>query len=66
MHESECSSLLTILSDPQRLQTLESTFLLDTPPEAAFDRLTVLASHALKVPIALVSLVDQQRQFFKS
>jgi len=40
--------------------------LLDSPPEEAFDRLTWLATHLLRVPVAYVSLVDDQRQFFKS
>src|SRR4051812_22065985 len=55
-----------VLSDPRRLQALRSTALLDSPPEEAFDRLTRLASHALNVPVALVSLVSDDRQFFKS
>src|SRR3954468_7512980 len=55
-----------VLSDPRRLQALRSTALLDSPPEEAFDRLTRLASHALNVPVALVSLVADDRQFFKS
>lgn len=40
--------------------------ILDTPPEERFDRLTRLAQHLLKVPIAVVSLVDSNRQWFKS
>lgn len=40
--------------------------LLDSAPEEAFDRLTRLASSLLGVPVALVSLVDEHRQFFKS
>src|SRR2546422_7059049 len=40
--------------------------LLDSPPEEAFDRLTRLATTVLRVPVALVSLVDGDRQFFKS
>ncbi len=40
--------------------------LLDTLPEEAFDRLTRLSARLLAVPIALVSLVDDHRQFFKS
>jgi formate hydrogenlyase transcriptional activator len=40
--------------------------LLDSPPEEAFDRLTRLATAVLHVPVALVSLVDGDRQFFKS
>ena len=52
--------------DPERLATLQGTSLLDTPPEEAFDRLTCLATTLLRVPVALVSLVDGDRQFFKS
>ena len=55
-----------MLADPARLAALRLTALLDTPPEEAFDRLTRLASHVLGVPVALVSLVDEDRQFFKS
>jgi hypothetical protein len=40
--------------------------LLDTPPEPAFDRLTRLAATALGVPIAPISLIDEERQWFKS
>ena len=40
--------------------------LFDTPPEAAFDRLTRLASVLLGAPVTLLSLVDTRRQFFKS
>lgn len=53
-------------NEPERLQALEETGLLDTAPEARFDRLTRLASLALDIPVALVSLVDEQRQWFKS
>ena len=49
-----------------RLRTLESTGLLDSPPEPSFDRLTRLAAGLLDAPVALVSLVDDRRQFFKS
>ncbi|MEA2431085.1 MAG: hypothetical protein QOI19_1558, partial [Thermoleophilaceae bacterium] len=62
----EVSALPAILSAPARLSALRATALLDSPQEEAFDRLTRLASHALKVPVALVSLVDEDRQFFKS
>jgi len=51
-----------------RAEALQATGLLDTLPEAQFDRFTRLVCRWLNVPIALVSLVDQQRdrQFFKS
>lgn len=49
-----------------RLLALEAHEILDTPPEAVFDRLTRLASTLLEMPIALVSLVDRERQWFKS
>ena len=54
------------LTDPHRLRALESAALLDTPAEMVFDRLTNLASRILGVPVALVSLVTPDRQFFKS
>jgi PAS domain S-box-containing protein len=40
--------------------------LLDSAPEEAFDRVTRLAARVLQVPVVLVSLVDRDRQFFKS
>ena len=49
-----------------RLAALAFTGLMDSPAEPSFDRLTRLASRFLEVPIALVSLVDGSRQFFKS
>ena len=45
---------------------MQQAGLLDAPPEDAFDRLTRLAARSLGVPISLVSLVDANRQFFKS
>lgn len=49
-----------------RIGLLRALDLLDSPPEEAFDRLTRLASRLLGMPIALVSLVDRDRQWFKS
>ncbi|WP_448165428.1 diguanylate cyclase domain-containing protein [Burkholderia cepacia] len=49
-----------------RLDTLHSLSILDTPPEERFDRLTRLARRLFDVPIALVSLVDDDCQWFKS
>ena len=52
--------------EPFRLGTLRSLNLLDTPPEERFDRLTRMAKRMFGVPMALVSLVDENRQWFKS
>jgi diguanylate cyclase (GGDEF)-like protein/PAS domain S-box-containing protein len=49
-----------------RLSMLDALHLLDTPPEPVFDRVTRLASRLLDVPMALFSLVDADRQWFKS
>ena len=55
-----------IIGDADRLAALISTGLLDSPAEEAFDRLTRLAISILRVPVSLVSIVDRDRQFFKS
>lgn len=52
--------------ESRRLQTLRDLRLLDTPPEERFDRVTRLAKQVFSTPIALVSLVDADRQWFKS
>ena len=52
--------------DPDRLEALRATGLLDSDISPEFDRLARLASHVLHAPVALVSLVDEDRQFFKS
>jgi GAF domain-containing protein len=60
------AELLSIVRNVARLSALQRLRLLDTPPEAAFDRLTRLACRVLRAPVGLVSLVDRDRQFFKS
>jgi diguanylate cyclase len=54
------------VDEAERLVSLHRLGLLDTPPAAAFDGVTRLAAAALRVPILLVSLVDQNRVWFKS
>ncbi len=49
-----------------RVAALRKLGILDTPPEERFDRLTRIAAAALDVPVALVSLLDSDRQWFKS
>lgn len=54
------------IDEQDRLATLHAYEILDTLPEAAFDDLSLLASHICQTPIALVSLIDKERQWFKS
>jgi hypothetical protein len=54
------------VKDSDRLDALHATGLLDSDITPSFDRLARLAAHVLNAPVALVSLVDSDRQFFKS
>ena len=51
--------------EPARLAALHDTHVLDTPPEADFDDIALLASEICGTPMGLVSLVDQDRQWFR-
>lgn len=53
-------------SEATRLAALDRLALLDTPPEPAFEALVAAAAERFGVPIALVSLVDADRQWFKA
>ena len=53
-------------TEERRLQALRAYRLLDTPPEAAFDQLSHLATRVADTPISLITLVDERRQWFKS
>jgi DNA-binding NarL/FixJ family response regulator len=53
-------------AEVQRLAAVRSYAILDTPPEEDFDSLTRRASHICGTPIALMSIVDRERQWFKS
>ncbi|TQR85414.1 GAF domain-containing protein [Mycobacterium hodleri] len=55
-----------VVNDPARLQSLYDTGLLDSPAEEIYDRITRAAAEALDAPFAAVSLIDVDRQFFKS
>ena len=54
------------IADPKRLEAVRQMALLDTPPEECFDRLTRLAAKLTEAPVAFVSLVDMNRDFYKS
>lgn len=53
-------------NDNERLQALRELLILDTPPEQRFDRIVQFAAEEFEVPIALLSLIDEQRQWFKA
>ena len=56
----------TPADEPERLAELQALGLLDTPPEERFDRITRLLALVLRVPMAYISLIDSDRQWFKS
>jgi GAF domain-containing protein len=53
-------------NEEERLGELNGLTLLDTPSEADFDRVTERLTKLFKVPIALITLIDKDRQWFKS
>ena len=54
------------IDEPARLEALRRYRILDTEPEQRFDDLTMLASHICDTPMSLITLVDSDRQWFKS
>ena len=55
-----------MVDEKKRLRNLQSYRVLDTAPDRVFDDFTLLAAHICGTPIALISLVDEKRQWFKS
>src|SRR3954452_22584132 len=54
------------LAESERLAALRSYRVLDTPPEPEFDDLVQLAARACQTPVALISLIDERRQWVKA
>jgi predicted PurR-regulated permease PerM len=54
------------VDDEERVAALNSLNLIDTKPERVFDRITAKLARIFDVPVALVTLVDKERQFFKA
>ncbi|MBV7537705.1 GAF domain-containing protein [Duganella sp. sic0402] len=52
--------------DKERLAVLREMLILDTPPEERFDKIVEFAAQEFAVPIALISLLDENRQWFKA
>jgi len=65
-NRSQIDGVVRALAEPGRLAALHDSALLDSPPEEQFDRLARLAARVVNAPVALVSAVDEDRQFFKS
>ncbi len=57
---------MTLVSEEHRLEVLRGLDILDTPAEARFDRITRLAKRAFSTDMALISLIEDKRQWFKS
>ena len=53
-------------NEDERIATLDDYRILDTPPDPFFDNITKVASIICQTPVALVSLVDRNRQWFKA
>ena len=57
---------ITLPDEAKRLAAVRRYDILDTPPDGAFDRITALAARRFDVPISIVSIVDEDRIWFKS
>ncbi|WP_018151252.1 sensor domain-containing diguanylate cyclase [Leeia oryzae] len=54
------------VNEPERIASLRRMLMLSTPDEEAFDRVTRTAQRMFNVPVVLISLIDENRQWFKS
>lgn len=66
LDSEEMPDVSAAITDPDRLSSLHSTGLMDTPAEPAYDRITQAAAEALDTPFAAVTLVDADRTYYKS
>lgn len=66
MNETPHTAAPLPADEARRLQVLIDLDLLDSPPDERFDRITRLAARLFDVPTALISLIDAERQWFKS
>jgi GAF domain-containing protein len=65
-HQAQRQAASAVMSHRERLQALYGLGLIDAPAEEAFDRVTRLSKLMLEAPVALLTLVDDRRQFFLS
>lgn len=56
----------TLLNDPERLKAVEESGLMDSPPDEALERLNLLAAKILKAPISIFTIMNNDRQYYKS
>ena len=61
-----CSAQTPAQAEAARMVTLHPLHVLDTPPDERFDALTSLATRQFDVPVAIVTPIDHDRQWFKS
>lgn len=64
--ENAFEGLIIPDNEPERLAAIKRYDILDTPPDGSFDRVTMIAARRFGVPISIISIVDQDRIWFKS
>jgi GAF domain-containing protein len=64
--KSEAAPVASAVWEADRMEALRSYYILDTPPEEAFNNLVRLAAYICGTPISLVSLIDSKRQWVKA